>query len=52
MIHGSLEYQHPDESLRNGNFVAPMVVEGIDTDSKSFHEEFFGPVFNLYKAES
>ena len=52
MIHGDLNYIHPDKDLENGNFVEPMVVEGIDTDSKSFHEEFFGPVFNLYKAQS
>jgi succinate-semialdehyde dehydrogenase/glutarate-semialdehyde dehydrogenase len=52
MVHGSLNYEHADENLRNGNFVEPMVVEGIDTDSKSWHEEFFGPIFNLFKAQS
>ena len=29
-----------------------MIIENIDTDSPSYQEEFFGPVFNLYKAKS
>jgi len=32
--------------------VNPIVTEGISTDSPSFHEEFFGPVFNLYQASN
>jgi len=27
----------------------PIVTEGMSTDSPSFHTEFFGPVFNLFK---
>lgn len=30
----------------------PIVTEGIRPGTKSFDEEFFGPVFNLYKAKS
>jgi succinate-semialdehyde dehydrogenase/glutarate-semialdehyde dehydrogenase len=52
LAYGNLDYEHSDPLLKNGNFVEPMVVEGINTDSKSWHEEFFGPVFNLYKASS
>jgi acyl-CoA reductase-like NAD-dependent aldehyde dehydrogenase len=35
-----------------GNYVYPIVTEGISPNSHSFHEEFFGPVFNLYKAST
>ena len=38
--------------LCNGNFVQPIVTEGILTKHHSFHLEFFGPVFNLYQAQS
>ena len=43
---------HEDASLKDGNFVDAMVLEGLDTETEVYHEEFFGPVFNLYKAES
>jgi len=42
----------PDAQLVDGNYVMPIVTEGIKRGSASFGEEFFGPVFNLYKAES
>lgn len=41
-----------DKELKNGNWVEPMVIENIDTDSESHKEEFLGPVFNLYKVIS
>ena len=41
-----------DGDLGFGNFVKPIVTEGISTKHHSFHCEFFGPVFNLYKAQS
>jgi acyl-CoA reductase-like NAD-dependent aldehyde dehydrogenase len=41
-----------DAELANGNFVMPIVTEGIRRGSPSFFEEFFGPVFNLYKVDS
>ena len=30
----------------------PLVTEGIIRGSESFNEEFFGPVFNLYKVKN
>lgn len=30
----------------------PIVTEGIQTNTQSWGTEFFGPVFNLYKAET
>lgn len=41
-----------NKDLVNGNFCEPLVIENIDVDSPSYSEEFFGPVFNLYKAKS
>jgi succinate-semialdehyde dehydrogenase/glutarate-semialdehyde dehydrogenase len=41
-----------DPVMKNGNFFSPMVLENIDTDSPSWTEEFFGPVFNIFKATS
>lgn len=41
-----------NEELAKGNFYAPLVIENIDTNSATFGEEFFGPVFNLYMAKS
>jgi len=29
-----------------------MVLEGMNTDSVAYTEEYFGPVFNLYKVDS
>ena len=50
MIYGDLDFQMTDE-LRNGYYVSPIVIEGIDYNSKTFHHEFFGPVFCLYKVK-
>lgn len=36
----------------NGNFQTPIVLEGIEFESEYFKEEFFGPVFCLYKVSS
>ena len=41
-----------DPELANGNFVDAMLLEGLDTDSQAYREEFFGPVFNLFKVDS
>ena len=49
-MYGNPDFEAEGEDLKQGHFVEPMVIENIDTDSASFHEEFFGPVFNLYKA--
>lgn len=38
--------------MEQGNFVHPIVTEEMYVDSSSFHEEFFGPVFNLFRGGS
>lgn len=35
-----------------GNFFSPIFLEGMDKSNPSYEEEFFGPVFILFKAES
>ena len=50
LIYGDLDFEMPGE-LKAGFFVSPMVLEGIKYDSNSFHDEFFGPVFCLYKVK-
>jgi len=41
-----------DPSLKNGNFVDVMLLEGMNSNSKAYKEELFGPVFNLFKVDS
>ena len=41
-----------DPALRNGAYVDPIVMEGMNTDSDVYNDEFFGPVFNLFKVDS
>ena len=50
IAYGDPNYKHKDPALANGNFLEPMVIENIDTDSPTWNEEFFGPCFNLFKA--
>lgn len=50
IVYGNTNYKMPEAGLQNGNWFSPVVIEGINTDSQSFEEEFFGPVFTLYKA--
>lgn len=52
IVHGNQNYRMEDPELVNGNFVDTFVLEDMDTDSKAYREEFFGPVFNLYKVDS
>ena len=52
VAYGNLNYEMKDSVMKNGNFFEPMVLENIDTDSPSWTEEFFGPVFNIFKATS
>jgi len=42
--------KHPE--LENGNFVSPVLLEGMNSDSKAYKEELFGPVFNLFKVDT
>ena len=41
-----------DETLKNGNWVSPVVLENMDPDSNTYKEEMFGPVFNLFKVDT
>jgi len=51
IIRGSVDFTMGGE-LSEGNWVEPIVLEGTKFDSQTFHEEFFCPVFNLYKVET
>ena len=41
-----------DGEFENGNFQSPIVIEGITFDSEQYHQEYFGPVFCLYRVTS
>lgn len=41
-----------DPNLKDGAWFAPIITEGIDFYQSSYEEEFFGPVFNLYRVAS
>jgi len=41
-----------DRELENGHYFSPVVLEGMNPDSAIHEEEFFGPVFNLFKVDS
>ena len=47
-----MKYKIGDDDLQKGNFVKPFVIEDINPNSKIYSEEFFGPVFNLFKVDS
>ena len=38
--------------LANGAWFSPVVTENMSPDSQIYNEEFFGPVFNLFKVDS
>ena len=52
LTYGDLKYKMEDEELMNGNFVSPVLLEGMDTDSKIYGEEIFGPAFSLFKVDT
>lgn len=52
IIYGDPDWKIDDPLLEDGNFMQPIVTEGINTLSPSYQEEFYGPVFNLYKANT
>lgn len=41
-----------DPALRDGAWFAPVVMEGLKSESPSSAAEFFGPVFNLYRVKN
>lgn len=43
---------HPDESLRNGWYIAPTVVEGLPQHCRINQEEIFGPIVSIQPFDS
>lgn len=52
IVYGSPKFRMDDPELKNGAYFAPVVIEDMNTDSNIYNEEFFGPVFNLFKVDS
>ena len=52
IIYGTNNFRIKDPELANGFYFAPIVMEEMNTDSQIYREEFFGPVFNLFKVET
>lgn len=52
IAYGNPKIKMEQAELVNGNFVAPVLLEGMDTDSKIYGEEIFGPAFNLFKVDT
>lgn len=52
LLYGDMNYMIPEKSLEQGNYVTPFVIEDINPNSSIYGEEFFGPVFNLYRVDS
>ena len=50
LISGDLDFEMEGD-LKNGYWITPMVLEGIKFDSMSYHQEKFGPIFELYKVK-
>ena len=51
LSYGSLEV--PDKFKRlNGNFIQPLILENVSTNSRAFKEEIFGPVFSLFRVKT
>lgn len=50
IIYGRTDFIMEKRGLEDGNWFGPVVTEGMNTNSKSFQTEFFGPVFNLFSA--
>lgn len=52
ITYGSPHFTMKDPELANGAYFAPIVMENMDSNSDIYKEEFFGPVFNLFRADS
>ena len=51
LSYGSLDI--PDHLQHHGgNFFQPLVLEDINTSTRAYCEELFGPVFSLYKVKT
>ncbi len=47
LLHGS-----SDRLNKNGFYIEPTVIEGLDINSDLAAEEYFGPIVNIYKAKN
>ena len=52
LSYGDRDFSMDDPALRDGNFVSPLVLEGLNSNSEAYGAELFGPVFNLFKVDS
>jgi succinate-semialdehyde dehydrogenase/glutarate-semialdehyde dehydrogenase len=48
-VYGDLDIRATRPELAEGNYTDAIILEGMDHDSHIYKEEFFGPVFNLFK---
>ena len=48
-LYGDFDLKKNRPNLEAGNYSDVHVLEGINPDSNIYTEEFFGPVFNLFK---
>ena len=49
LVYGDPNFKMQDPELFDGAFADVMVMEGMNPESDAYTEEYFGPVFNLYK---
>ena len=52
IIYGTPNFKMSEGELADGAFFSPIVMEGMSPKSKIYNEEFFGPVFNLFRVET
>jgi len=46
------DFKMRERELENGHYFSPVVLEDMNPDSDIYHEEMFGPVFNLFRVDS
>ena len=52
ITYGTPNFKMSDSELADGAYLSPIVMEGMSPKSKIYNEEFFGPVFNLFKVKT
>mmetsp|Transcript_97638 Transcript_97638/g.134323 ORF Transcript_97638/g.134323 Transcript_97638/m.134323 type:complete len:113 (+) Transcript_97638:184-522(+) len=51
LTYGEIGYKHSNNELSDGAFFSPVILEDIPEGSTGACEEFFGPVFSLYRCK-
>ena len=46
------DFKMKDKALENGHYFSPVVLEEMNPEAPIYNEEFFGPVFNLFRVDS